>query len=675
MPFFFPVVFAVFLASSSAASAGYASFDSSIPSLSLEVSPFNLLDSLEILPGFIESVSSQEFSSLPARVNFSTSQSVEVRPVSSGLLVSAAGGLAMRIDDGCSDPDHGGRDKCELAGFTGPGDFAYCSPCDYFHPQCGNLYYHDWCYRFRPIPVGNHSSNASTSNFSFNVSILLGNASCTVSPSLNCSEDGLSAAISGFHVNDSLIRLTFVGTAAGSWQPVPPQALSSYLSVLSSFDSRYTVSIPEAAAATAELNLALSTLFQQASGNYSPPFSMPLQDQAVFPSISLSLSQPAFNLTAIHGRPRFLPANSSPQPNGSAYFFALPLHNSGRLSDSFLTNVSCNDSSVHLFRTVLNASEASVLEIPAPTASPPRSCTVFSFTEGAPLLNDSADVLLDAVILQCPEFYPCCGSPEFEQRPCPPAEMFNSSGGFYYLQNFACVDFSCTESGTTFLRFPPSPPSSGQSGSSGYFSSPSLVGPGAPSPSNEPSSLPSPAAPASPSSPLVFTSVGAFSVESASPPTPKAPPFPTAIPIAMQSSPSSTSALVLLDPQSLRIAAVFASCAFAAAIAFSVFRPGVSLSKRFANGEVLLRATNRGGALSAVLLSDFVPADAVFPLPPASLSDTVLGRLAEWRASELPQGSFFEVRYSCASPAPRPASLSFTHSGRRFSLKSARPNP
>lgn len=127
-----------------------------------------------------------------------------------------------------------------------------------------------------------------------------------------------------------------------------------------------------------------------------------------------------------------------------------------------------------------------------------------------------------------------------------------------------------------------------------------------------------------------------------------------------------------LTASNLGSALFFLACAASAALSYALFRPKLAFSKRFSGGRVLLRFENRASAAAGVAIKDFVPEDAVFlQTTPLSIDDTILGRLAEWRAAEMPANSFLEIGYSCSAPLPKQASVEFSHEGKRFRLESS----
>ncbi|MFH1200309.1 MAG: hypothetical protein V1708_04535 [Candidatus Micrarchaeota archaeon] len=700
MPFFLAVLSFVLALSSSGvcASLQSLSFNHSAPSYSAGFSIDSLAGSLAIPPSLAFESSYGEFSGAFA-ANFSATESALVSVNSSSPLFSASGGLVMQISDGCSDPQHGGRDKCELAGFTGPGDFHFCSKCEYFHPMCGNLYYQDWCYRYFPTYYGELASSFGASNHSLSLSIAAPNASCALSslfPPLNCSFANFSAAIDSYPAFSSPPNLSLVRSFNSSWQVVSTDSMQSYISALANYQSHYSLSIADAASFSASLNAALAALLQNASGNYSGAFNYSCPQLSSPASIALSFNALAFNFTALRGRPALASPDSFPQSAGSTPFFKIPLRNSGYAADNFSILVSCNDSPA--FNSTLYAlpGQTVSLEIPLLNATPPRACVIFAQSAGNPLLNDSIYAAFDAFIPPCPPGFECCSPPDFAKRACASQTPFNSSGGFYYLQAYSCENFSCVESNSSFLYFPtatagsPVAPSSssgvfgwsGSSGSQSFSRSPASPSPVSPP---EPDSFEPPSAAVVVFIPVkedaggaIFASEGialgddglaasgeaTASVGAASPVNPSGPQP------ALPSSPSSLTALSSLSFHGIRLPLLLLASLAVASFCFFYFQPALRLSKRFNNGHVIVRLQSMQEDLDCVVLSDFVPGDAVFETPPDSLRDTILGRLAEWRLRRLAAGECVVVSYSCGLPCEAQACADFSRNGEMHRLLS-----
>ncbi|MBU1197854.1 hypothetical protein KJ765_05080 [Candidatus Micrarchaeota archaeon] len=371
---------------------------SRVPALSFNLFLIQTNASIEIPASNLSLLTHGEVSLLsPFLLNTSLSQNASYLISNASFpLYSASGGLALVIEDGCT--DYYGQDLCERAGFTGPGDFSWCDECDYFNPNCGNYYLKDWCYRYRPFVSTNYSNLSELLSFDFSIQLNALNSSCTASVNhSSCNDSSHSLTLINYSLNTSQPNHSFINLS-DTFGLLSPTYFQNYLSAWAYYQSHYFLSIPDAVASTSQLTAAYHLLIETRSGNYSNYYDFSPPDSWVSAHLSARLNDSAVPFLFLHGNPRILNVSKHPILDGLFFDYSASLENIGFVDDTFSLQLSCtNHSGVNTSVACPSHSNASFF-LNLENVSFALNCTVFAFSENNSFLNHSLPILLQLPI-------------------------------------------------------------------------------------------------------------------------------------------------------------------------------------------------------------------------------------------------------------------------------------
>ncbi len=593
--------------------------------------------SLDALESRFEFTDSQLLEASNGEVSLSTplvfasilSQNASWNFSDSGMLYSASGGLVGVVNDGCY--DSGGQDQCLLHGYGGPGSFSWCSPCDYFHPQCGNSELHDYCYRFLAVPAGNYSIPSQLTQYSYDVGLSLANFSCTLSDSVaQCGNGPVRFSLIASQTLNHSVPTGYFLPIAGGYARLDDSLFSAYQSAYVQF--LQASSLPQALSAQTALQGALTALLSNARGNETQ-YTVSPNASWVNLSITMSLNG-SDTLRFLHGYPAISQSGVATS-NGSHGLYPFALENRGFADDNFSLQLQCENGTAFAnssFHFTLPSRSSQSVSFPLPPSNAPYSCQAQAFVSQEPRLSQSWQGLL-----QTP--------PQPSPTPVPPSSYGGSSTGGGITSRFSSPDVS------------PSAPSS-------------------PTPSPAPELIPTPARDSILFIPVDFDSQpGSFSENY----------FPSS---ASQTWPpydappagfSFTGLSLLPSPYSLQFLApvvLAVSILALSAFAFIQYRDAQVSVQCLPRGEWVEWVVHCRRPLQQVRLTLFAPAPVTASPPADEFQDTVLGYRMVWRRASLL--GVWRLRYprpqsqGVFAPQPLPAVLEFERDGisRKLTLRS-----
>ncbi len=343
---------------------------------------------------------------------------------------------------------------CNNCGNMPPGTYKWCNgmyPLKTY--DCDN-----WCYTYSLQPTYEKSRPEKFSHMfatgklaptsSPQISIVFNSTSNSSTENLNI--EIISSETTPPPTPDAVL---FKSTSNNKWQQLPEMDYQTYKNAQIIYNSQYALSHESAHSATRTLGAAFETLRSNAFGEFSPYFYI---ESETLPQIKLTLNSDYAGVVMLRGIPKILSLSETATIEGESAYYSATLQNQGQTSDSFSLNLSCESQTV-TSNVLLESDELATLPLFMRQLTEEENCSLLAFVTEEPSIRDEFSATLQPFQLPCPAELQCCNnSSNYFEKTCINEERFvqedGYGNGYYYLQHFACQDFHCMPSSTTFLR-------------------------------------------------------------------------------------------------------------------------------------------------------------------------------------------------------------------------------